>query len=217
MKTSPGAIDKASLRKRLRQRRASVPEAVRRTAGRQIERQALHMRLIRRARRLGFYIPAKGEVDILPLLNRALWMGADCYLPMLPPRAGGWHGGRRLWFSRLGAERHYWSLNRYGILEYAHHPSRVRIWQLNTVFVPMLGFDHQGYRLGMGGGYYDTSLSYLHRRRHWRKPLLVGVAFEAQRIEQLPHDPWDIPLDYVLTERRCYTFRHRNRSERSDG
>lgn len=210
MNIPPGVIDKTPLRRLLRLRRASVPDAVRRSAGRQIERSALHMRLLRRARRLGFYVPANDEVDILPLLNRALWMGAHCYLPVLPPRAGGWHGGRRLWFSRLGEVSHYWSLNRYGILEYAHPRSRVRIWQLDTVFVPMLGFDRQGYRLGMGGGYYDTSLAYLRRRRHWRRPLLVGVAFEAQRLEHLPHDPWDIPVDYVVTERRCYAFRHRS-------
>ena len=60
--------------------------------------------------------------------------------------------------------------------------------------------------MGMGGGYYDTSLAYLARRRHWRKPLLVGVAFEAQRVDALPHDPWDIPVDAVMTEAGCHVF-----------
>jgi 5-formyltetrahydrofolate cyclo-ligase len=58
----------------------------------------------------------------------------------------------------------------------------------------------------MGGGYYDTTLAYLLRRRLWRKPLLIGVGYECQRVEALPHDPWDTPLDAALTERRLIRF-----------
>lgn len=203
--------DKTRLRKALRARRAVVPRSVRQGAGRRIERIVLGQRLVRRGRRIGFYVPAKGEIDILPLLNRALWMGAHSYLPMLPPRAGAWHGGKRLWFSRLGGVDRHWTVNRYGIAEYGHHDSRIRAWQLNVLFLPMLGFDAQGYRMGMGGGYYDTSLAYLTRRRHWRKPLLVGVAFEAQRVERLPHDPWDIPVDAVVTELGWHAFARKSR------
>ncbi len=200
MSPPPPETEKSTLRKALRARRAAVPRNVRQSAGRRIERLALAHGLVRRGKRIGFYIPAKGELDILPLLNRALWLGAHCYLPMLPPRAGDWHGGRRLWFSRLGGAAQHWGLNRYGIPEYGHLDSRVRIWQLHVVFLPMLGFDAQGYRMGMGGGYYDTSLAYLTRRRHWRAPLLVGVAFAVQGVDRMPHDPWDIPVDVVLTE-----------------
>ncbi|MCU0840200.1 MAG: 5-formyltetrahydrofolate cyclo-ligase [Thiobacillaceae bacterium] len=198
--------DKSRLRRELRARRAAVPARLRKAAGRRVERLALHARLIARGRRVGFYIPAKGEIDILPLLNRALWQGVGCYLPMVPPRLGDWHGRKRMWFSRLGEAAHHWSTNRYGIPEYTRQAGRVRAWQLQVLFVPMLGFDRQGYRMGMGGGYYDTTLAYLGRRRHWRKPLLVGVAFEAQGVEDLPHDPWDIPVDAVLTERALHRF-----------
>lgn len=209
MNSLPHESNKSCLRRILRARRAAVSTRVRQSAGRRIERLALSQRLVKRRRRIGFYIPSNGEIDILPLLNRALGMGALCYLPMLPPRAGAWHGGKRLWFSRLGSIARYWTPNRYGIPEYRHQPSRIRIWQLDVVFLPMLGFDARGYRIGMGGGYYDTSLAYLAWRKFWRKPLLVGVAFDVQRIDRLPHDPWDIPMDLVITERRCYHFRRR--------
>ena len=205
--TTAAPSEKPLLRQALRARRAAVPEAVRERAGRAIERLALRRRLLRRGWRIGFYVPTKDEVDCLPLLNRALWMGAHCYLPLLPPRAGGWHGGRRLWFSRLGGLPWHWSVNRYGIPEYDHQPSRLRIGWLHVVFLPMLGFDDDGYRMGMGGGYYDASLAYLRRRRHWRKPLRVGLAFEAQRVDRIPHDPWDIPVDLVITETHVYDYR----------
>lgn len=165
-----------------------------------MERLALRHRLISRGRRIGFYIPANGELNILPLLNRALWMNSRCFLPVVPH-----HRQRKLWFTRLGKGAH-WVVNRYGIPEYGHHLDKIRISLLERIFVPLLGFDSRGYRMGMGGGYYDASLAYLLRRRRWHRPKLIGVAFEAQKVEMLPADPWDIPLDAVLTERRYYRY-----------
>ena len=72
--------------------------------------------------------------------------------------------------------------------------------------MPLVGFDLNGYRLGMGGGFYDTSLAYLRRRSAWKKPFLMGIAYECQKVETLPRDPWDIPLDAVLTEKKLYRF-----------
>lgn len=194
MKTAP-PLDKAALRKQLRAIRAAVPDSARRLAGPALLRQALSRRLLRRKLRVGFYIPAKGEVDVLPLLDRALGMGLDCYLPIVPGR-----GRRKLWFGRLG-EHPSWRLNRYGIPEYHHRAAkRVRANHLDLLFMPLLGFDAQGFRIGMGGGYYDASLAFLARRRCWRRPRLVGVAFAAQQVPRIPNDPWDVALNGVLTE-----------------
>ncbi len=66
--------------------------------------------------------------------------------------------------------------------------------------MPLIGFDAHGGRIGMGGGYYDASLAFLAVRRVWRRPRLIGVAFSAQEVEYIPLDPWDIPLDGILTE-----------------
>ena len=58
-------------------------------------------------------------------------------------------------------------------------------------------------RLGMGAGYYDRLLQ---RRQHgrWQRPLLIGTAFDIQRVGRLPCQPWDVTLDYVITEKRSY-------------
>jgi 5-formyltetrahydrofolate cyclo-ligase len=193
--------DKITLRKRLRKVRQDIPDATRRPAGRAIARLALAHRLLARKRRIGLYIPAKGEIDCLPLLDRALRLGARCFLPVVPRARQ-----RMLWFSQLGEGPH-WGVNRYGIPEYGHRQfERLRAGELDILFLPLLGFDEQGYRMGMGGGYYDASLAYLTRRRAWHKPRLVGLAFEAQKVARLPRDPWDVPLDGVITERRYYRF-----------
>jgi 5-formyltetrahydrofolate cyclo-ligase len=178
-----------------------VPEAERRRAARQIERLALSHRLIASGCRAGFYIPAKGELDCLPLVSRALWLGAECYLPVVPH-----HSQKKLWFTRLGEGPH-WAVNRFGIPEFGHRHDKFRAAWLDVLFMPLLGFDLRGYRMGMGGGYYDASLAFLARRRSWRRPRLIGLAFEAQKVERLPEDPWDVPLDGVVTEQRFYRFK----------
>jgi 5-formyltetrahydrofolate cyclo-ligase len=193
--------DKAALRRALRRQRAEVPEAMRRLAGQRVARLAFGARFVARGRRIGFYMPAKGELDILPLLNRALWLRVACYLPVVPGR-----GGKRLWFARLGDGPH-WTRNRYDIPEYGARRAKSRAAVLDLIFLPLLGFDMRGYRMGMGGGYYDASLAYLRHRRAWRRPRLVGVGFEAQKCAHIPDDPWDVRLDAVITEARVYRIR----------
>ena len=191
--------DKAVLRRQLRARRNGVPAEIRRLAGKALVRLALRHRLLAAGRRIGFYMPANGEIDVMPLLLRAYAMGVQCFLPIVPGR-----GQRKLWFSPLVHQPHrphHWRLNRFGIQEY-HPPGekRLRTAQLQQVFMPLLGFDARGFRIGMGGGYYDASLAFRSHRRSWHQPKLVGVAFAVQQVTKLPEDPWDVPLDAVLTE-----------------
>jgi 5-formyltetrahydrofolate cyclo-ligase len=125
-------------------------------------------------------------------------MRRRCYLPVLPRR------GRVMRFGRIAGKTPM-QRNRYGIPEPVDaRPLRAR--QLDLLLMPLVGFDAQGYRLGMGGGYYDATLAFMRHRRWWRRPRLVGIAYECQRVETLPRDPWDMPLDAVLTEARLYRF-----------
>jgi 5-formyltetrahydrofolate cyclo-ligase len=196
----PYTSDKTVLRRQLRATRQAVPDKTRRHAGQALLRHALRHRLLAANKRIGFYMPANGEIDVMPLLNRAYAMGVQCFLPIVPGR-----GQLKMWFSRLGHQPHlprHWRLNRFGIPEY-HAPNgqRLRASQLLRVFMPLLGFDARGYRIGMGGGYYDASLAFRTTRKAWRAPDLIGVAFSAQQAEKIPDDPWDVPLDGILTER----------------
>jgi 5-formyltetrahydrofolate cyclo-ligase len=69
---------------------------------------------------------------------------------------------------------------------------------VSLLFIPLVGFDSAGTRLGMGAGYYDR---YIGRLPPASRPLLVGLAHEVQRSERpLTREPWDIPLDAVVTE-----------------
>ncbi|HLI17986.1 MAG TPA: 5-formyltetrahydrofolate cyclo-ligase [Rhodanobacteraceae bacterium] len=91
--------------------------------------------------------------------------------------------------------------NRFGIPEPAVPADR---WltprDMDVILLPLLAFDRRGHRLGTGGGWYDTSLAFLHDLPRPAVPLLVGVAYAFQEIEAVPAEPWDVDLDYVVTD-----------------
>lgn len=78
------------------------------------------------------------------------------------------------------------------------------MWALDLVLLPLVGFDDAGGRLGMGGGFYDRSLAYLARRQNWRKPTLLGLAHECQKVDRLAQASWDVPLAGTVTDKQWY-------------
>lgn len=82
----------------------------------------------------------------------------------------------------------------FGVLE--PHPACAMVVP-DVLLVPLLAFDAAGHRLGYGGGYYDRTLAAL--RAH-KSVTAIGIAYAGQRIESLPQEPHDQPLDGVLTE-----------------
>ncbi|MBN3004064.1 5-formyltetrahydrofolate cyclo-ligase [Chromobacterium alkanivorans] len=188
--SDPNALDKPALRRRIRRARQALSPRYRLQAMQAIARHA--SRLLKRGKRVGAYLAAGSELDLEILMSAALWRGAEVYLPQIPRR------GRRLWFSRLGAADRWYLHPRYRIAEY--DGPALRAERLDVLFVPLLAIDADGYRMGQGGGFYDTTLAFRQRARQFGKPLLVGVAYDCQRVERVPREPWDVRLDYLLTE-----------------
>lgn len=92
--------------------------------------------------------------------------------------------------------------NRYGIPEPECDPAHLLSpHDVDLVLVPLLGFDRRGNRLGSGGGYYDRSFSFLRDRPRPAHPLLVGIGYHFQELPDLTPESWDVPLDFVATDR----------------
>jgi 5-formyltetrahydrofolate cyclo-ligase len=153
--------------------------------------------LVLNSQRIAAYLAADGEIDPYPLVQ-ALWaLGKTIYLPVLVPFTR-----QKLWFARFNPSDKLVH-NRFGIEE----PVRRRLIKpcaLDLVLTPLVAFDGSGHRIGMGGGYYDRSFAFLRRRRYWRKPHLLGLAYELQKLPAIIPNDWDIPLDAVATEARIY-------------
>jgi len=110
---------------------------------------------------------------------------------------------QRLWFARY-TPGDALAANRYGIPEPVVR-ELIKPWALDLILTPLVAFDTTGHRIGMGGGYYDRSLAFLHSRQHWQKPCRLGLAYEFQKQVMIEPNPWDIPLDGIATEACIYT------------
>ncbi len=140
------------------------------------------------AARLAFCWPIRGEYDARHLVRRLRESGAVAALPVVvAPRAPlvfrEWHPGVTLAEGPLGIP----------------YPVASREVAPQAVLLPMNGWDAQGHRLGYGGGYFDRTLAALPA-----KPLVIGVTYEQARIATIHPQPWDMPVDYVVTERGVY-------------
>jgi len=197
--TSPASRN--ALRHELRARRQELSASEQTHAAHQLSAHLVATRLYRVSRRIAVYLPNDGEIDPVPLMARIWKMNKTCYLPILSRLQ---HD--RLWFAPF-TQNTPLAANRFGILEPVV-PARtwVRAQELDLILMPLVGFDTHGNRLGMGGGFYDKSLAFLHHRRLWRKPHLIGLAHDFQRVKKLEACAWDVPLQGVVTDRAVYSF-----------
>lgn len=194
-----GATSLPSLRRTLRQRRRGLSPREQRLHARALTRSLGKELAFLRARRIAAYWPADGEIDPGPLLTLVRRRGRRTYLPVLRSLAKG-----RLWFLPFTPGEPL-QPNHYGIPEPRRGREHIHLpWCLDLLLVPLVAFDGDCNRLGMGGGFYDRTLAYLRQRTQWRRPRLIGVAHECQRLARIVPKPWDIPLDGVATERRIY-------------
>lgn len=193
--------DLRELRRVLRHRRRAIGAREQRRHSSELARRLSGLRQFRGSARIAFYLAEDGEMDPGAAMRRARRAGKRIYLPVLRPRPS-----RALWFCEYRPDDRL-VLNRFGIAEPPLRGCRGGPpFGLDLILMPLVGFDEAGNRLGMGGGFYDRTLAFLHRRRTWHKPWLIGVAHECQKAERLPHRPWDIRLDGVVTEKRLYLF-----------
>ena len=154
-----------------------------------------------RSNTIALYLANDGEVDLAPFAEAARRCKKQLFLPALRSDSG-----KRLWFAEYRADERL-IRNRFGILEPdIRKRSPIPPWAIDLVLMPLVAFDTDGNRLGMGGGFYDRTFAYLQRRVHHSKPALVGVAHDCQRIDLIPARSWDVPMHGVVTERRRYLF-----------
>lgn len=196
----PDTLSRSELRKRLRQHRRALSVEKQQQAAEYLALNLLKNPDLHRARHIAIYLPNDGEIDPHVYLDIARRKGIRFYLPVLHPI----HDGR-LVFSPYydGVEL---TANRFGIPEPAFSKGLARpAWALDAVLFPLVGFDEQGGRLGMGGGFYDRTFAFS-RIRPRLAPKLIGLAHDFQKVKKLPIEPWDVPLHSVVTDKRRYRF-----------
>ena len=195
----PPVADAGQMRRAHRAARRALPPTLRSSAEHAVRDALLADPFLRRTRRIGAYLALGGELDLGPYLDACLARGSEVYLPRLV------RGGARMCFARYDPGLSL-ARNRFGIAEPSRSAPAVAPRFLDAVLLPLLAFDSSGTRLGSGAGYYDRCFGFRNARQAWHAPLLVGVAFASQEVPALLRQPWDVPLDAVVTEQGLRRF-----------
>ena len=193
--TESADADRAA-RRRLRALRSSMPAAARAAAERAIAARLRRLGCARPGLCVAAYLAMPGEAGLDAFLATASAAGTRLYVPRVRSRRR-----RALEFVPLARGAPLRS-GAYGIAEPSMRGRPVRAGEFDVVLVPLVGFDREGHRLGMGAGYYDRALAVRRDRvRTYRRPKLVGIAYSCQELASITPRAWDVALDAVVTER----------------
>ena len=194
--------DRALLRAELRARRRALAPHERASASRQFARILRRSNLLRPGRRVAIYIAHDSEADPCGIVRLARHYRCELYLPAIAD-----YRRRRMEFRRYARATRL-RPNRYGIPEPVREgATRSAVRHLDLVLLPLVAVDSSGTRLGTGAGFYDRCLQHLRAGRRWRRPKLIGLGYEFQRVDCLAARAWDVPLDALLTEKDLYALK----------
>jgi len=190
-------LDRQDIRTHVRRLRRDLTPEQQRQAALQVVERALNFQPIQQARNIALFLSFDGELDTRPLIAKLWQRKQQVFLPVLHPFSPG-----QLLFLRYDAQT-VLQPNRLRIPEPPLDIRRLAtLDELDVMMVPLVAFDKDGQRLGMGGGFYDRTL------QTWRqhKILPVGLAHDCQQVEQLPVAEWDVPLPAIVTPSRLWQW-----------
>lgn len=182
---------KVALRQEAVARRAALGAADRKAAAAAAAEHFLNGIDIAPDQTIAAYWPIRDEIDCRPILSYLMDNFQSVSLPVivgddLPLVFRRWAVGAALYEAGFGTLAP----------DEAAEPSIP-----DVMIIPLLGFDSAGNRLGYGKGHYDRTIAAMAK-----KPLLIGYAFAAQKLPEIPKEPHDVPLDYLVTENGVRRF-----------
>jgi len=204
--STPAGVDRGQLRTQLRAemraRRKKVTAREQAAAAQGLAGVVIRHRVLRPGMRIAVYQARGREADLSRIIAIARRRDCVLYLPTIIRHRTG-----VMDFIRFDADTRL-RPNAFGIPEPDPATAqRIPLRELDLILVPLLAVDTEGWRLGSGGGFYDRRLHRLRAERRWRRPRLIGIAYEFQRVERISHEAWDVPLDAVITETDLYPAR----------
>lgn len=139
-----------------------------------------------KAQHIAAYLAFGKEIDLSPLLTQAQQDNKHVYLPRIV--------GQDIVFSLYTGHDDLVE-NRFNILEPKPTTDCIECAQLDVIYLPLVAFDQQGHRIGMGGGYYDR---YLNQAKYASQPIRIGVAYTEQEVDDCQPNEWDVSLHAVI-------------------
>ena len=146
------------------------------------------------ASRIGAYSASENEIDPQTIIADCWLAGKKAYLPVMSESKQyhidfyAYNKGQKL------------KSNPYGITEPETSGDKIEPWKLDLVLLPLVAFDQFCNRIGRGAGFYDRCFAFANELPNSNRPILVGLAYSDQLIDTIPSQPWDVAMDYIITE-----------------
>ena len=171
--------------------RCKMSRAERDIASEKIAEKVTRAPWFQRAEYIACYLPTPDEVNTWTIIARAWHMKKRIFVPVIKKK-------HQMHFREIVSETEL-QTNRFGILE-PKQGDFVTARMLDVVLTPVVAFDESNHRVGMGGGYFDRTFSFLKDRKFLFHPRLIGLAFACQKVDEISPNPWDIRLFSTITE-----------------
>lgn len=185
--------EKKILRAQLRQQRAQLTKEQVHSYSKKIFQEVIDQRFFLQANNVALYLPDSNEVDTHAILFWLLKRDVAVYLPVVQEQTMSFHFYHPQKLTQ----------NRFGIAEPdATLCSKIDVFDLDVIVLPLLGFDVNCQRIGRGAGFYDRALAEVVDTQP--RPTLCGLAYELQQVPNCYAQSHDVPLDAVITEQCCY-------------
>lgn len=179
-----------TLRQQLRNQRNALSASERVQFAKQLLPQTQQIANFQAGQKIALYLTNDGEIDPIHIINFLKNKGISVYLPILD--------GKSLKFAEFSGKL---QKNSFGIDEPVEAKG-LNAEQLDIIFMPLVGFDNNKNRIGMGGGFYDRTLAFT--KTQDSNPKLYGLAFDCQQVDKIEAQSWDITLDAVITATTIY-------------
>ena len=195
---------KQALREQVRGRLRVLTDSQRIERSESVRKRLERQRVWTETKRILFYAPLEGEIDVWPLLVDAVRQGKEAYLPKFVPSVEPTRTIEQASLKRVAGTYVVCRITdpesdvrsgKYGIREPAESCLQGQLNWLDLTLVPGVAFDLNGCRLGRGKGDYDRLLADV-------SGTTCGVAFDEQIVESLPTEPHDVRLNCILTPTR---------------
>jgi len=206
--------DKARLRKTSRQLRNQLSSTQQEAAKHALLHVLTANSVFKNSKKVALYLSNDGELDTSLVIDYCWQQGISVYLPVLHPFSKGhllfleYNHATPMVHNQFGIEEPQLNVNTLCLLN-----------DLDIIFTPLVAFDLQGDRLGMGGGFYDRTLAISqkhtnlsdHAKRDFARetkninvPVVIGLAHDCQQVDKIPTQSWDIKIPFIATPSKFY-------------
>lgn len=210
-------LSRTQIRRMVRQKRNELSINDQQTAAVELSIKLQTLPYIQTAKKIALYLANDGELNPMLFIKWCWREGKEVYLPVIHP-----FNKHNLLFLRYGEETQLQN-NKFGILEPVLDVTTVcPAYMLDVLCTPLVAFDANGARLGMGGGFYDRTLANWYSQQSKLTSLTlnepkitnikssmlypIGIAHNCQLIDAVPIEHWDIPLPEIITPNKRYLF-----------